>query len=75
MPHPPHSPDLAPSDFFLFGSVKRKLVGYRAESESGLLVRIHVIFAEIPGEILNAVLFEWMDRLQKCIDTNGDYGA
>jgi hypothetical protein len=28
-PHPPYSPDLAPSDFFLFGYVKRKLRGYR----------------------------------------------
>jgi hypothetical protein len=72
-PHPPYSPDLAPSDFFLFGCVKRKLMGYRAESESELLVGIHVILAAIPGEILNAVFLEWMDRLQKGIDTTGDY--
>jgi hypothetical protein len=26
-PHPPYSPDLAPSDFFLFGHVKRLLQG------------------------------------------------
>ena len=26
-PHPPYSPDLAPSDFFLFGYVKEKLGG------------------------------------------------
>jgi transposase len=71
-PHPPYSPDLAPSDFFLFGYVKRKLMRYRAESESELLVRIRVILAEIPWDILNAVFFESMDRLQKCIDTNGD---
>jgi hypothetical protein len=72
-PHPPYSPDLAPLDFFLFGYVKRKLMGYRAESESELLVRIRVILAEIPREVLNAVFLEWMDRLRKCIDTNGDY--
>jgi hypothetical protein len=29
---PPDSPDLVPSDFFLFGYVKRKLMGYHAES-------------------------------------------
>jgi hypothetical protein len=71
-PHPAYSPDPAPSDFFLFGSVKRKLMGYRAESESEFLVRIGVILGEIPREVLNAVFFEWMDRLQKCIETNGD---
>jgi hypothetical protein len=71
-PHPLYSPDLAPSDFFLFGYVKRKSMGYRAESESELLVRIGVILAQIPREVLNAVFFGWMDRLQQCIDTNGD---
>jgi transposase len=71
--HPPYSPDLAPSDFFLFGYVKRKLMGYRVESKSELLVRIGVILAEIPRDVLNAVFLEWMDRLQKYIDINGNY--
>jgi hypothetical protein len=71
-PHPPYSPDLAPSEFFLFGDVKRKLIGYRAESESELVVRIRVILAEIPWDVLNAVFLEWMDRLQQCLETNGD---
>jgi hypothetical protein len=61
-PHPPDSPDLASSDFFLFGYVKRKLMGYRAESESELLVGIGVILAEIPRDILNAVFSSgWTD--------------
>jgi hypothetical protein len=54
----PCSPDLAPSDFFLFAYVKGKLMGYRAETPSELLVRILVILAEIPGETLNAVFLE-----------------
>ena len=29
LPHPPHSPDVAPSDFFLFPRVKRNLKGMR----------------------------------------------
>jgi hypothetical protein len=49
-PHPPYSPDLAPSDFFLFDYVKGKLTEYRAETPSELLVRIRVILAEIPRE-------------------------
>jgi hypothetical protein len=62
-PHPPYSPDLAPSDFFLFGYMKKKLMGYRAESESELLVGIRVILAEIPRDVLNAVFCEWMHRM------------
>jgi hypothetical protein len=30
-PHPPYSPDLASSDFFLFGNVKGKLMGIALE--------------------------------------------
>jgi hypothetical protein len=71
-PHVPSSPGLGLSDFFLFGSVKRKLMGYRAESESELLVRIRVILAEIARDVLNVVFLEWMDRPQKYIDINGD---
>jgi hypothetical protein len=56
--HLPYSPDLAPSDFCLFGYVKGKLIGYRAETPSELLVRIRVILAEIPQETLNAVFLE-----------------
>jgi hypothetical protein len=55
---------LAPSDFFLFGYVKGKLMEYRAETPSELLVRIRVILAEIPQETLNTVFLEWMDQLQ-----------
>jgi hypothetical protein len=35
--HRPYSPDLAPSDFFLFGYDKGKLTGYRAETPSETL--------------------------------------
>jgi histone-lysine N-methyltransferase SETMAR len=73
VPHPPYSPDLALSDVFLFGYVKRKLMGYHAESPSELLIRIRVISSEIPGETLNAVFLEWMERPRKYIDNNGEY--
>jgi hypothetical protein len=72
-PHPPYSPDLAPSDFFLFGYVKGKLTGYRAGSAAELLLRINEILAEITQETLNAVFHEWIQRLQKCIDIDGEY--
>jgi len=33
VPHPPHSPDLAPSYFFLFPKLKMKLKGRRVQTE------------------------------------------
>jgi septum formation topological specificity factor MinE len=50
-------------------------MGYRAETPSELLVRIRirVILAEIPREALNAVFLEWMERLQKYVEIDGEY--
>jgi hypothetical protein len=58
---------------FLCGYIKGKLMEYRAETPSELLVRIRVILAEIPREALDAVLLEWMERLQKCVQVDGEY--
>jgi hypothetical protein len=71
--HPPYSPDLAPSDVFLFGHVKGILMGYRAETLSELLLCIRVVLAEIPRETLNAVFLKRMERLQKCVQVGGEY--
>jgi hypothetical protein len=71
--HPPYLPDLAPSNFFLFGYVKGNPMGYRAEIPSELLVRIRVILAEIPREIMNADFLEWMERFPKCMQVDGEY--
>jgi hypothetical protein len=67
-----YSPDSALSNFFFFGHVKGKLRRYRAETPSELLVRIRAIMAEIPRETLNAVFLEWMERLQKCMQVDGE---
>jgi hypothetical protein len=72
-PHSPYSPDLAPSNFFLFGCVKGKLMEYRAETSSECLVRVRVILAAIPRETLNAVFLEWIERLQTCVQVDGEY--
>jgi hypothetical protein len=58
---------------FPFGYVKRKLMGYRTETASELLIRVRVILAEIPRETLNAVFLEWTERLQKCVQADGEY--
>jgi hypothetical protein len=50
-----------------------KLMAYRAETPSELLVCIRVILAEIPRETLNAVFLKWMERLQKRVQVNGEY--
>jgi hypothetical protein len=71
--HPPYFARFDTLGLFLFGYVKGKLMGYRAETQSELLVRIRVILAEIPRETLNAIFLEWMERLQKCLQVDREY--
>ncbi|GFO09586.1 histone-lysine N-methyltransferase SETMAR [Plakobranchus ocellatus] len=41
LPHPAHSPDLAPSVFHLFGPLKRHLGGMAFETEDDLISELH----------------------------------
>ena len=72
-PHPPYSPDLAPSDFYLFGYVKGRLTGQEFESREHLFEAISDILRAIPNEKLMEVFLEWERRLQRCIDMDGEY--
>lgn len=72
-PHPPYSPDLAPSDFFLFGYLKDQLRGMTFETSTALMEQIHAILAKIPSSMFKKVFDEWMLRLEQCIRTNGEY--
>jgi hypothetical protein len=72
-PHPLYLPDLAPSDFFLFGDVKEMLMGHRTGLPSELHVRIRVILAGTPRETLNAVFLEWMKLLEKYAQVDDEY--
>jgi hypothetical protein len=41
--HPPYSPDFAPSDFYLFGHVKRCLADLSFEDAGQLLAAVEVV--------------------------------
>jgi histone-lysine N-methyltransferase SETMAR len=55
VPHPAYSPDLAPSDFFLFGTVETELQNYEIHSREDLILAIRAIFDQISKEILISV--------------------
>jgi hypothetical protein len=71
--HPPYSPDLAPSDFSLFGYVKRCLADLSFEDADQLLAAVEGILEGIEKVTLRAVFLEWMDRLRKCPITDGEH--
>jgi hypothetical protein len=60
-PHAPCSPDLAPSDFYLFGDVKRCLAGLSFEDADRLLAALEGVPESIGKVTLQTVFLEWMD--------------
>jgi histone-lysine N-methyltransferase SETMAR len=72
-PHPPYSPDLAPSDFYLFGKVKDMLKGQEFKSSEEILEAIITILRGITRDELDRVFANWERRLARCIELNGDY--
>ena len=72
-PHPPYSPDLAPSDFYLFGKLKHLIIGKEFAGPDDLINWINAEFMKIPKSELNEVFLEWMKRLEKCIHNKGEY--
>jgi len=43
VPHPPYSPDLAPSDFFLFPKMKIKLKGQRFQTVEEIQAELQAV--------------------------------
>jgi hypothetical protein len=72
-PHPQYSPDLVFSDFFLFGHLKNRLQGKQFRSAYDLLSAVQEILDEIGVDTLEAIFWEWINRLGKCITVNGKY--
>jgi hypothetical protein len=72
-PHPPYSPDLAPTDFYPFRYVKRCLAGFSFDNADQFLAAVESILEGIEKVTLQVVFLQWMDQLRKCIATNGEY--
>ena len=73
MSHPPHNPDLAPNDFFLFQNIKNKMrfQCFSTSEETVDAFRMHVL--EIPQSEWQKCFDNWFKCRQKCMDLNGEY--
>jgi histone-lysine N-methyltransferase SETMAR len=72
-PHPPYSPDLAPSDLFLFDYVKERLKGMEFQSDEELFHAIGEVVTGIESETASAMFKHWMEKLESMSKNNGDY--
>jgi hypothetical protein len=73
VPHLPYSPDRAPADFYLFGYLTDRLQRQHCEDGDQLFDADMALTKPIEKVTLQKVFLEWMERLRRCIDTNGEY--
>jgi transposase len=72
-PHPQYSPDLTPSNFFLFGHLKSQMIGREFNSPEDLIRWIRAAFLRISRDTSERVFDEWIDRVERCISHEGSY--
>lgn len=71
LPHPPYSPDLAPSDFHLFGPMKEFLRGKRFENNEDVKATVQVWLRRQGKEFFAEGIKKLVQRWEKCINVGG----
>ena len=71
--HPPYSPDLAPSDYYLFRHLKKHLRGKRFAADEELIGEINLWFDTRPDGFYSAGIEELPTRWTKCNEKGGVY--
>jgi histone-lysine N-methyltransferase SETMAR len=70
--HPPCSPDLAPSDFYLFPKLKIFLTGQRFSSNQEAIAAVEGYFADLTKNRYRDGIMVLEHRWNKCISLKGD---
>jgi hypothetical protein len=68
-----YSPDISPSDFYLFGKIKSQLIGQEIPDEIGLFEAVSDILNAISAAELQRVFRSWIDRTETVIAAEWDY--
>lgn len=71
--HPPYSPDLAPSDYFLFKNLKKNLRGRRFSTDEEMKDAVNDYFDEQNNNYYFNGMLSLIDKCRKCISVAGDY--
>uniref|UniRef100_A0A6M2DT53 Putative histone-lysine n-methyltransferase setmar-like protein n=1 Tax=Xenopsylla cheopis TaxID=163159 RepID=A0A6M2DT53_XENCH len=73
LPHPPYSPDLAPSDYFLFAHLKRMLAGKKFRTDEEVIAETEAYFEAKPKSYYKTGIEKLKDRYKRCIELEGNY--
>lgn len=73
LPHPPYSPDISPSDYYLFRSMQHDLAGKKFNNQKELETDLDNYFQSKPASFYKDGIDELPDRWRRIIASNGVY--
>jgi histone-lysine N-methyltransferase SETMAR len=73
LPHPPYSPDIAPSDYYLFRSLQHFLNGKIFNNIEDIKIALSGYFASKPPEFYEMGIRKLPERWDIVVEKDGDY--
>lgn len=73
LPHPPYSPDISPSDYYLFLSMSNFLANKRFDKDDDIKMAIEHFFASKDQAFYLRGMNLLLERWQKVVNVSGDY--
>ncbi|KZC13929.1 Histone-lysine N-methyltransferase SETMAR [Dufourea novaeangliae] len=73
LPHPPYSPDLAPSDYWLFADMKKMLQGKKFGSNEEVIAETEAYFESKDKSFYIKGIERLEERWNECITLEGEY--
>jgi hypothetical protein len=73
LPHPPYSPNISPSDFYLFRKVESAPIGPEISDEIALFEAVTEILNSISDAELQSIFQSWIAHVEKVIDAGKDH--
>ena len=73
IPHPAYSPDLAPSNFFLFPNLKKDIRGLHFRSDEEVVTAVEEWVIGKDPDFFSSEMMALEHRWSKCITLEGNY--
>jgi hypothetical protein len=73
MPYPSYSPDIVPSEFFLFGQLEHKFQGCSSDLADELFSAITDLMENREKLLLRRLFDEWTSSLHFIVESSGEY--
>jgi [histone H3]-lysine36 N-dimethyltransferase SETMAR len=73
LPHPPYSPDLAPSDYYLFRTLSNCLQGKTFKNRDEVKAYLDVFFRQQPAQFYKNGIHSLPKRWRSVVESDGEY--